>query len=175
VIAPLGAYFSAHMPTPMMDRDQDAVQVFDRVSIRIAFKMGYITNNYREPSFRAIEVKYGLPRQETLVLIFLGVLDGSTASEICEHSGHLKTNISRAVTALETKGLIRRLPSVDDQRRQHLYLTEKGRELHSQFMPMLDAREQAMMSCLTKAEYGMFEELLSKICAHVPKWNSDAL
>lgn len=159
----------------MTDRNQDAGQIFDTVSIRIAYKLGYITNNYREPSFRAIEVKYGLPRPETLVLIFLGVLDGSTASEICEHSGHLKTNISRAVTALQAKGLIHRLPSVDDQRRQHLYLTAKGRELHSQFMPMLDAREQAMMSCLTKAEFGIFEELLGKICAHVPKWNGNAL
>lgn len=159
----------------MTENDDDARQIFDKVSIPISYKMGYIANNYREPSFRAIESKYGLARPETLVLIFLGSMDGSTASEICEHSGHLKTNISRAVTALEGKGLIRRAPSADDMRRQHLYITEKGRHLHDKFMPKLTAREQAMMSCLTKGEYGLFEELLRKICANVPNWSDDPL
>jgi DNA-binding MarR family transcriptional regulator len=159
----------------MSASSKDAAQIFEKVSIRIAYKMGYITNNYREPSFRAIEAKYGLPRPETLVLIFLGEVDGSTATEICEHSGHLKTNISRAVSALEAKGLIRRLPSADDQRRQLLYLTAKGRDLHGKFMPKLDAREKAMMSCLSKSERAVFEELLGKICAHVPRWSEDDL
>lgn len=159
----------------MKDRDQDARQIFEEVSIPIAYKLGYLSNNYREPSFRAIESEYGLTRPETLTLIFLAVMDGSTATEICEHSGHLKTNISRAVTTLEGKGLIRRAPSADDQRRQHLYLTAKGRELHARFMPKLNAREHAMMGCLTKAEYAMFEELLGKLCAHVPKWTGEPL
>ncbi len=159
----------------MPEQSKDAAQIFEKVSIRIAYKMGYVTNNYREPSFRAIETKFGLPRPETLVLIFLGELNGSTASEICEHSGHLKTNISRAVTGLEGKGLIRRLASADDQRRQHLHLTAKGRELLAKFMPKLNAREMAMMSCLTNAERAIFEELLGKICAHVPRWSRDEL
>lgn len=151
----------------MKDPDATAEQIFDVVTIPIAYKMGFITNHYREPSFRAIEAEYGTSRPETLVLIFLAAVDGSTASEICEHSGHLKTNISRAVMALESKGLIRRKTSADDLRRQHLFITAKGRDLHGKFMPKLNAREQAMTSCLSKAEYAMFEELLRKICTHL--------
>ncbi|SCK35260.1 DNA-binding transcriptional regulator, MarR family [Variovorax sp. HW608] len=158
-----------------MESNDDARLIFDKVTIPIAYKMGYITNNYREPSFRAIESEYGLARPETLVLIFLAAMDGCTASEICEHSGHLKNNISRAVTALEAKGLVRRSPSADDMRRQHLYITAKGRQLHGKFMPKLLSRERAMMACLTKGEYALFEELLRKICANVPNWCGESL
>ncbi len=157
------------------NNDNDAKQVFNKVRIPIAYKMGYVTNNYREPSFRTIEVAFGLARPETLTLIFLGANDGSTATDICEHSGHLKTNISRAVLALESKGLIRRLPSADDMRRQHLYLTATGREMHDKFIHKLFLREEAMMKCLTKAEYAMFDELLGKICAYVPTWKDNPL
>jgi DNA-binding MarR family transcriptional regulator len=158
----------------MTQPDRKADEIFDAVSIPIAYKIGYLSNNYREPSFRAIESKYAISRPEILVLIFLAVVDGSTATEICELSGHLKTNISRAVMALEKKKLIRRLPSADDLRRQHLYLTARGRELHQKFMPTLNARETAMTGCLTQGEYAMFRELLAKLCRHVPNWNGDS-
>lgn len=165
----LWLFYAVCMPTPLPEND--AKQVFNKVSIPIAYKMGYITNNYREPSFRAIEIEYGLTRPETLTLIFLGASDGSTASEICEHSGHLKTNISRAVVALENKGLITRTPSPEDMRRYHLHMTTEGWSLHDKFIRKLFEREQAMMSCLTHAEYVMFDALLEKVCAHVPSWS----
>lgn len=157
----------------MTDRDRGVEHIFDDVSIPIAYKMGYITNHYREPSFRAIEAEHGLTRPETLVLIFLAVMDGSTAGQICQHSGHLKTNISRAVIALQAKGLVRRSASAQDLRRQHLHITAKGRALHGKFMPKLNAREQAMISCLSQAERAMFEELLRKICKHMPRWSDE--
>jgi DNA-binding MarR family transcriptional regulator len=150
-----------------------ARRVFDTVSIPIAYQMGYITNSYREPSFRAIESAHGLTRPETLVLIFLGAADGSSASEICEHSGHLKSNISRAVSALEARGLVSRHAASDDLRRQHLYMTPKGRALHARFMPVLDARERAMTACLTEEERVQFDALLRKLCDHVPSWGSE--
>ncbi|MGE0803126.1 MAG: MarR family winged helix-turn-helix transcriptional regulator [Lautropia sp.] len=152
-----------------------AAEIFDRVSIPIAYKMGYLTNNYREPSFRAIEAQHGITRPEILVLIFLAACDGSSASEICEFSGHLKTNISRAVIALHRKRLIRRMPAKEDQRRQLLYMTAQGRELHRQFMPLLDQRERAMMQPLSPAERTRFEELLGKLCGYVPEWRSDTI
>lgn len=151
----------------------DARQIFQRVSIPVAYKVGYVSNSFREPSFRTIETDYGLSRPETLVLIFLGEIDGATASEICENSGHLKNNISRAVTGLESKGLIRRLASADDQRRQHLHLTRRGRDLLRKFMPRLQQREVAMMKSLTQAEYAIFNELLGKVCAAVPQWRDE--
>ena len=82
--------------------------ILDGVKIPFAYKLGYMINSYREPSFRAIEATHGLTRPEILSLIFLYFRDGISAADICDFSGHLKNNISRAITALKAKRVVRR-------------------------------------------------------------------
>jgi MarR family transcriptional regulator, temperature-dependent positive regulator of motility len=146
-------------------------EIIDGVSIPFAYKMGYMINSYREPSFRSIEAKFGLTRPEILTLIFLYHRDGISASDICDFSGHLKNNISRAVTALEKKALIRREPDAQDQRRLVLWITAAGRKMHNRFMPGLKKRETAMMQCFNAQELAAFETLLRKLCAHAESWS----
>lgn len=148
-------------------------EILDGVSIPFAYKMGYLVNSYREPSFRSIESKLGLTRPEILTLIFLFHRDGITASEICDFSGHLKNNISRAVTALEKKGLIRRESDAGDQRRLLLCITAAGRSMHERFMPGLQERELAMMSALTAKERDDLTRLLRKMCSSTPDWSGE--
>jgi DNA-binding MarR family transcriptional regulator len=155
--------------------NQELSGIFDGVAIPMAYKLSYVTNGWREPSFRAIEAKLGLTRPEILSLIVLCFEDGIVATDICDVSGHLKTNISRAVTALETKGLLTRAPHADDQRMQVLRVTKKGRALHDRFMPGLQAREADMMACLSASEKTQFAKLLRKVCANAPEWNNLAL
>lgn len=146
--------------------------ILDGVSIPYAYKLGYVINSYREPSFRAIEAKHGLTRPEILSLIFLCFRDGISAADICDFSGHLKNNISRAITALEAKGLVRRESDPHDQRRLIIYITTAGRHMHDKFMPALKLREDDMMACLSDTERQTFEALLRKLCAHGPNWNA---
>ena len=154
-----------------MTCEQPLSSILDGVAIPFAYKMGYMINSYREPSFRTIEAKIGLTRPEILSLIFLYYQDGISASDICDFSGHLKNNISRAVTALEKKGLIRREPDENDQRRQLIYITAAGRKMHNRFMPGLVQREQDMMNCLSPGEQKTLEALLKKMCAQAPIWS----
>jgi MarR family transcriptional regulator, temperature-dependent positive regulator of motility len=146
--------------------------ILDGISIPFAYKLGYVLNSYREPSFRAIEAKFGLTRPEILSLIFLCCKDEISASDICDFSGHLKNNISRAVTALEAKGLIRREPDKEDSRRQVIFITLSGRKLHDQFMPGLQLRERHMMDCLSSKEKQEMTRLLQKLCTNTPNWNT---
>ena len=151
--------------------DSDNIKsILNGTTIPTAYKMGYVLNHYREPSFRAIEREYGITRPEIVMLIFLVHREGITANDICEFSGHLKANMSRAAIALARKGLIDRRPDAADQRRQLLFLTAAGRQLHGRFMPMLEARERAMLACLSAREAEQFERLLNKLGDHVPDW-----
>lgn len=150
--------------------NQPLNDILDGVTIPFAYKLGYIINSFREPSFRAIEAAHSLTRPEILSLIFLYFRDGVSAADICDFSGHLKNNISRAVTALEVKGLIRRQMDPEDQRRLVIFITAKGRRLHDTFMPALERREGDMMACLSVSERRTFEDLLRKLCAHGPTW-----
>jgi DNA-binding MarR family transcriptional regulator len=144
--------------------------VLGGTEIKIAYKMGYVLNFYREPSFRKIEMEFGLTRPEIVTLMFLTFREGVTASDICEFSGHLKANISRGIIALEKKKLLRREADRNDNRRQLLYITPAGRTLYAQYIPALRERERAMLSCLTGPERKAFERLLDKLSAHVPDW-----
>ena len=138
--------------------------------ISTAYKIGYVLNFYREPSFRAIEMEFGLTRPEIVILLALHVRQGITASEFCEFSGHLKAGVSRAVIVLEKKGLIRRQTDTSDNRRQLLFMTDAGRQVYQRYIPMLRAREKAMLDCLSKAERRQLDRLLDKLGAHVPTW-----
>ncbi len=144
--------------------------ILDGVSIPLAYKLGYMINTYREPSFRSIEARYALTRPEILSLIFLYFQDGISASDICDFSGHLKNNISRAITALEKKDLVRREPDPQDQRRLVIYITDSGRQLHDCFMPGLRQREADMVACLSASEQADLEALLRKLCANAQAW-----
>ncbi len=116
--------------------------VLGGTEIKIAYKMGYVLNFYREPSFRKIEMELGLTRPEIVTLIFLNFREGVTASDICEYSGHLKASISRGIIALERKKLLRREADNADNRRQRLFITSAGRALYAQYMPALRERER---------------------------------
>jgi len=141
--------------------------------IPTAYKLGYILNFYREPSFRKIEMEYGITRPEIVTLLFLHYREGVTASDICEFSGHLKANISRGAIALEKKGLVTRVPDEADSRRQRLFLTEKGRALFARYIPALQQRERDMLACLDATERRQLERLLDKLASHVPDWGHD--
>ena len=144
--------------------------VLGGTEIKVAYKMGYVLNFYREPSFRKIETEFGLTRPEIVTLIFLNFREGVTASDICEYSGHLKANISRGIIALEKKKLLRREADSSDNRRQLLFITPAGRTLYGQYIPALRERERAMLACLTRPERKAFERLLDKLACHVPDW-----
>jgi MarR family transcriptional regulator, temperature-dependent positive regulator of motility len=144
------------------------------IAIRMAFKLGYIQNFYREPAFRAIETRYGIKRPEILTLMFLRYQDGVTVAEICEFSGHLKANIQRAVHDLMKKQMIRRMADASDRRRQLLFLLPRGLEIVDAFMPSLVEREMAMLAPLSSRERAQFERLLDKLCDHVPAWGNIA-
>src|SRR5258708_26874250 len=141
----------------------DISEVLGGTEIRIAYKIGYVLNFYREPSFRGIEMEFGITRPEIVTLIFLNFREGVTASDICEFSGHLKANISRGIIALEKKGLVRRKADRADNRRQNLFITAAGRALYARYMPMLRERERAMLACLSQSELKAFEGLLDKL------------
>ena len=165
---------SGRKPTGRAPRDRvgptEIADVLGGTEIKIAYKMGYVLNFYREPSFRKIEIEFGLTRPEIVTLIFLNFREGVTASDICEFSGHLKANISRGIIALEKKKLLRREADSADNRRQNLFITPAGRALYAQYIPALRERERAMLSCLTQPERKAFERLLDKLAAHVPQW-----
>lgn len=93
----------------------------------------YLLNQAAEATSRGFQAlyrdRYGFTRTQWRVVANLGKFGAMTARDICLASHVEKTKVSRAVAALEQRGLLSRAPSETDRRAEVLSLTEAGREV----------------------------------------------
>ena len=112
--------------------------------------------------------RYGLDVPGWRVLATLGFRgEACSAQYIARCTRTPKSTISRAVTTLLSRGLIRRLENADDRREFRLQLTDDGRALYRELIPLLLHKEAEILSCLTAAERTAFAAALSKTERHL--------
>jgi DNA-binding MarR family transcriptional regulator len=108
--------------------------------------------------------RYGIDVPEWRVIATLGFREGPcTAQSIVQSTRTHKSTISRAVTALLSRGLVERVENPEDRREYALQLSPAGRTLYEGLIPRLLAREQQILGCLTPAELQQFTRALDKI------------
>ncbi len=147
------------------------LDIIDATSIRYGYRIAFLTNFYREPLLRRIEREYGLTRPEWTILICLTYRDGLNSRDICEITEQPSNSISRGVSALEAKGLIRRLPDDADARRMCLYILPAGRTMHDAIMPLFEQAEAEMLAPLSDNERDTLDHLLNKLARDVGRWS----
>ena len=128
-----------------------------------AFRFNYIALRYNIPLYGWVEREYGLPRPEYVVVYSLGLRDGVTARDISVSYGFPKNSLSRAVNALERKGLVRRTPHPNDRRSLLVHLTAAGRRLFDETLPRFVALQEEMLRVLSDGEREMLSVLLARI------------
>lgn len=114
---------AARTPTPQDDRPE--ADPFDLQNF-----LPYLLNQAAEATSRSFQAVYrdgyGMTRTQWRVLANLGRFGAMTAVEICRRSHLEKTKVSRAVSALERRGWLRRATSPQDRRSEILSLTSEG-------------------------------------------------
>lgn len=94
---------------------------------------------------------------------FLRVLwseDGITQSELSQRVGTMEPTTLSAIRDMEGDGLVVRTRHADDRRKINIHLTEKGRALRSQLLPIAQAVIDTASAGLTGRERTMLIELL---------------
>jgi DNA-binding MarR family transcriptional regulator len=108
--------------------------------------------------------RYGIDVPEWRVIATLGFrATPCSAQFISQCTRTHKSTISRAVTSLLKHGVIERVENEDDRREFALRLTQKGRKLYEELIPLLLRKESKMLSCLSTQERKDFALLLGKI------------
>ncbi len=74
-----------------------------------------------------------------------------------------KVAVNRAVKVLEERGLVARVPNPGDGRSHLLELTEEGRAIHAEVMPLAREIERELLAGLVPVE----EELLRRLLAQM--------
>ncbi|MGO4389294.1 MarR family winged helix-turn-helix transcriptional regulator [Microvirga sp. 2YAF29] len=110
--------------------------------------------------------RFGLSIPAWRVIVTLGQYEHRTARDIAAHGVMHKSTVSRAVSALEQRGLIVRKPNLDDRREEWLELTEEGREIYVELAPEALAFEERFISVLTAEEQKILVALIERLSGH---------
>ena len=110
--------------------------------------------------------RFGLTIPGWRVVATLGQYRVSTARDIAAHGVMHKSTVSRAVSDLETRGLVRRQSNRQDRREELLALTPAGQAVYETVVPEALAFEARLVSVLTSAEQGALAAILDKLESH---------
>lgn len=116
---------------------------------------------------------YGLSRDEWRVLAATGEAESQPTRAIAEQTGLDKVAISRAASALEDRGLIRRTEDRADRRIKILRLTREGADALKEIERQVRAREQYLLEALTAEEQALLEGAIEKLCARAEALTSE--
>lgn len=105
----------------------------------------------------------GLAPMEAKVLMFFARHPGSTASDLVEHSGRDKAQVTRLVQLLVDRDLLQREPDPNDRRQQRLTPTAQGAALQRVLHRQRQRLGQAMVKGLGTDELDQLSSLLRRL------------
>jgi DNA-binding MarR family transcriptional regulator len=112
---------------------------------------------------RYCEGQFGVTRREWVVLALLAAGGPAGPSELAVRAGLPKPAMSKALVALQRKGLISRAARRGDRRYAQLALTAAGEELHGRILPVVDGINRQLMAPLTEGEIAVLDGLLARM------------
>ncbi len=107
--------------------------------------------------------RFGLTIPAWRVIVTLGQYECRTARDMAPDGVMHKSTVSRAVAALEKRGLITRRPNLDDRREEWLTLTPEGRAIYEAVAPEALAVEKRLLSVLAPQEQKTLSTLIEKL------------
>lgn len=107
--------------------------------------------------------RYELTPQQYGLLRFLWEEDGLTQVELSNRSQIDRTTIGGLIDRLEQSGLVRRRPHPEDRRAYRISLTNKGKELEEELIPLADELNRKILAPLTVDEIATLTTILRKL------------
>ena len=107
--------------------------------------------------------RFGLSIPAWRVIVTLGQYECRTARDMAPDGVMHKSTVSRAVAALEKRGLGKRRPNLDGRREERLALTPEGRAIYEAVAPEAIAVGERLLSVLTPQEQKTLSALIDKL------------
>lgn len=110
--------------------------------------------------------RFGLKVPEWRVMAVLGDSGGATQRHLTEATLMDKVAVNRACKVLEERGLITRQPNARDGRSHLLDLTDEGRAVYAEVMPLARQSESEIFASLDAAQQEQLRKLLAQVFEH---------
>lgn len=148
-----------------------------RNTIRLAdflpYQMSITSNAVSDLIAHEYRSRFGLKVPEWRVMAMLGEVGAATQRELVAATRMDKVAVNRATKALADRLLIARAPNAKDGRSHHLALTDEGRRLRDDIMPMALDMEARVTSMLSADERKMLSGLLAGLLARADALAAD--
>jgi DNA-binding MarR family transcriptional regulator len=139
----------------------------------LPYRLNVVAESVSRALSRLYAERYGISIPEWRVIATLGQYERMTAKAIGAHSRMHKTKVSRAVAALEAKGLAVRAANAEDLRESFLALSGRGRRLYAELAPRALAFERALDAALGARERRHLDALLHSLEARARELDGD--
>ncbi|WP_256762044.1 MarR family winged helix-turn-helix transcriptional regulator [Cohnella sp. WQ 127256] len=138
----------------------------NQLDLSIGFMMG---NTYRKLSslFQNGLKEHEITPEQWSVLYQIDRTDGLIQKDIAERSGKDKPTTTRILDHLEAKGLIYKRVGENDRRSFLVYISDKGKSLIKETIPIEAQMTKEVKKCISDDEYKLLMELLLRINNHV--------
>ncbi|MCC5996051.1 MAG: winged helix-turn-helix transcriptional regulator [Oceanicaulis sp.] len=138
-----------------------------RLADYLPYRLSVTSNRVSGQIARAYQARFGLSVPEWRVIAVLGEGAPRTAQGVCEATAMDKVTVSRAIRALDARGLVRRSPNADDRRASDVALTAEGEAIYAEVAPLALALETALLDGFSDGERDQLMALLAKLEARL--------
>jgi len=107
--------------------------------------------------------RFDLSRIEWRVMATLAMFDGIAAKDICDFTQMAKMQVSRALTRMKKNELVVQQVNDSDHRTSRLSLTERGRSIYRQIVPMVKIEELEILARLSEPERKQLLNIMTKL------------
>jgi DNA-binding MarR family transcriptional regulator len=149
--------------------DLEATDDFGR---SIAYLIGAISNILSIGGSRLYRRAYNIGLSEWRLMWVLAIAPRITAQRASQIMGVDKAAVSRALAALERRGLARGVADPSDNRQRIIELSAAGEELHGRIMIIAKERERRLLAPFTKDEVRLLSGLLRRMHANAVNVNA---
>lgn len=134
-----------------------------RLSDFLPYQLSVTSNAVSSLIAQRYRARFGLKITEWRIMAVLGDAGEATQRELTEATKMDKVAVNRACKVLEARGLIARQPNDADGRSHLLVLTDEGRGIHGEVMPLAKEIEREIFSALEPEGSEKFRAMLRRI------------
>ena len=147
----------------MSDGDSASGMGAGRLAGFLPYQLSVASNAVSDLIAERYRKRFALKIPEWRVMAVLGDTGAMTQRGLTAATLMDKVAVNRAVKVLEERGLIGRVPNPVDGRSHLLALTEEGRAIHAEVMPLALATERELLNDFTPEQQAVLRKMLAAI------------
>ena len=129
----------------------------------VTFRMSRAQNKLNAQATKILKSRSGLTLVEWRIIQLLKLFEGAPMTKLAAEVQMDKGQLSRKIAAMLDKGLLTATPDETDNRKQTLRLTDKAMAINAAMMPIMQKRQDMLVSDVTDEELEVFFKVLGKI------------